>query len=254
MFLPIGDDNRDRRSTPVVNYFFILVNIFVFIFLQDWGRNVGFTYAFAAVPGEILTGRDIVTSSHLVLDPVTGQTMQIPGLSPTPIPVLLTLVTSTFLHGGIAHIAGNMLYLWIFGDNIEDALGHIRYFFFYLVCGIISGLAQVFITAYFGEGLLIPSLGASGAISGVLGAYILLFPRKRVTVWILWFIVPVPAIITVGIWFVFQLISGMGTLGGQQTGGVAYAAHIGGFIAGLLLVKLFMPARRYAEPERKSLW
>lgn len=254
MFIPIGDDNRDRRLTPIVNYFFILVNIVVFIWLQDWGNNLYFTYAYATVPAEILTGHDIVTHSQLITDPVTGQTLEMPGLQPTNIPVYLTLLTSTFMHGGVAHIAGNMLYLWICGDNIEDAMGHVNYFFFYLLCGILSGLSHVLLTAYLGQNLIIPSLGASGAISGVLGAYILLFPRRRVHIWLFFFFtIYVPAFLAVGLWFVFQVIDGMGMLGGQEAGGVAYGAHIGGFIAGLILVKLFIPKRPVVE-ERRSYW
>ncbi|HWJ26844.1 MAG TPA: rhomboid family intramembrane serine protease [Flavisolibacter sp.] len=254
MFIPIGDDNRDRRLTPIVNYFFILVNIAVFIMLQDWGTNLHFTYAYATVPAEILTGHDIVTQSQIVTDPVTGQTLEMPGLQPTNIPIYLTLITSTFMHGGIAHIAGNMLYLWIFGDNIEDAMGHVNYFFFYLLCGVLSGLSHVLLTAYLGQNPIIPSLGASGAISGVLGGYILLFPRRRVHIWLFFFFtIYVPAFIAVGLWFVFQVINGMGMLGGEEAGGVAYGAHIGGFIAGLILVKMFVQKRPVIE-ERRSYW
>jgi membrane associated rhomboid family serine protease len=244
MLFPIADENSDRQSTPWVNYAFILINIFVFVFLQGLGSNDKFTYAFSTVPAEIITGHDIVTPDRIVTEPVTGQRMAIPGLQPTLIPVWLTLITSMFMHGGIAHIFGNMLFLWIFGDNIEDRIGHLRYLIFYLVCGILAGLAHVFTTAVFaGErsgSLLVPSLGASGAISGVLGAYILLFPTKRVTVLLSWFVTQVPAFVAIGLWFVFQLISGLGMLGGgSQQGGVAYAAHIGGFIAGLALIKIF---------------
>jgi membrane associated rhomboid family serine protease len=148
-----------------------------------------------------------------------------------------------FMHGGIAHIAGNMLFLWIFGDNIEDRLGHVRYAIFYLLCGLIASLAHVFTTAAFaGEqaDMLVPSLGASGAISGVLGGYILLHPSRRVTVLLFRFLTQVPAWVAIGIWFAFQLISGLGMLGGgSQAGGVAYAAHVGGFLAGLVLIKFF---------------
>ena len=148
-----------------------------------------------------------------------------------------------FMHGGIAHIAGNMLFLWIFGDNIEDRLGHVKYMIFYLLCGVIASLAHVFATGVFAtdqSSLLVPSLGASGAISGVLGGYILLHPKRRVTVILFRFLTDVPAYVAIGIWFAFQLISGLGMLGGgSQQGGVAYAAHIGGFIAGLALIKLF---------------
>jgi membrane associated rhomboid family serine protease len=244
MLFPIADDNQDRRTTPWVNYALILINIFVFVFLQGLGSNDRFTYAFSTVPAEIITGRDIVTPDRIVVEPMTGQRLAIPGLQPTLIPVWLTLITSMFMHGGIAHIFGNMLFLFIFGDNIEDRLGHIRYLIFYFVCGVLAGLAHVFSTAIFAgdnfSSMLVPSLGASGAISGVLGAYVLLFPTKRVTVLLSWFVTQVPAFVAIGLWFVFQLISGLGVLGsGSQQGGVAYAAHIGGFIAGLALIKIF---------------
>src|SRR5512132_1196513 len=149
-----------------------------------------------------------------------------------------------FMHGGIAHIFGNMLYLWIFGDNLEDAMGHLRYLIFYLVCGVLASLSHVFATTMFGGNPYLPSLGASGAISGVLAGYLVLFPSRRVRILMFRTIQEVPAIWAIGIWFVFQLISGIGVLGsGSQAGGVAYAAHIGGFIAGLVLVKLFTAGR-----------
>src|SRR6266550_8475052 len=244
MVFPLYDDNSDRATTPIVNYVLIAINILVFVFLQQLGANDRFTYAFSTVPLEIVTGQDVVTPNRVVMQPVTGQRLLVPGLQPTPFSVYLTLISSMFMHGGIAHIFGNMLFLWIFGDNIEDRLGHVRYLIFYLVCGVLAGLAHVFSTVIFAgdntASLLVPSLGASGAISGVLGAYILLFPTKRVTVLISWFITQVPAFIAIGLWFVFQLISGLGMLGsGAQQGGVAYAAHIGGFIAGLALIKVF---------------
>ena len=252
MLFPIADENDDRRSTPWANYALILINLFVFVFLQGLGSNDRFTYAFSTVPAEIINGRDIVTPDRIVIEPITGQRVAIPGLQPTLIPVWLTLITSMFMHGGIAHIFGNMLFLWIFGDNIEDRLGHIRYLIFYLVCGVLAGLAPVFSSAIFAGdnagSLLVPSLGASGAISGVLGAYILLFPTKRVTVLLSWFVTQVPAFIAIGLWFVFQLISGLGVLGkDSQQGGVAYAAHIGGFIAGLALIKIFEIGRPRAN-------
>jgi len=248
MLLPIADENDDRQMTPLVNYALILTNVLVFVFLQGFGSNDRFTYAYSTVPAEIKSGRDIVTRDRVLVQPLTGQEVQVPGLQPTPIPVYLTLITSMFMHGGIAHIFGNMLFLFIFGDNIEDRLGHIRYLIFYLVCGILAALAQVFATVAFAgnneASLLIPSLGASGAISGVLGGYILLFPTRRVTVLIWWFVTQVPAFIAIGLWFVFQLISGLGVLGsGSKAGGVAYAAHIGGFIAGLALITVFMIGR-----------
>ena len=257
MLFPIADENQDRRTTPVVNYVLIAINVLVFVFLQGVGSNERFTYAYSTVPAEIITGRDIAMQDRIVEHPVTGQPVEVPGLQPTLIPVYLTLITSMFMHGGIAHIFGNMLFLWIFGDNIEDRLGHVRYLLFYLVCGVLAGLAHVFTTVVLAANeasLLIPSLGASGAISGVLGGYLLLFPTRRVMVMISWFVTAVPAFMAIGLWFVFQLIAGLGVLGaGSKTGGVAYAAHIGGFIAGLLLIKVFeigkRPPDRYYERE-----
>ena len=243
MVFPLYDDNTGRLTTPVVNYAFIAVNVFVFVVLQQIGANDQFTYSFSTVPLEITTGNDIVTPSRVLEHPVTGQQLLVPGLGPTPISVYLTLLTSMFMHGGIAHIAGNMLFLWIFGDNIEDRLGHLRYVAFYLLCGIFASLAHVFTTAAFAtdqSSMLVPSLGASGAISGVLGGYLLLHPKRRVTVILFRFLTDVPAYVAIGIWFAFQLISGLGMLGeGSQQGGVAYAAHIGGFIAGIVLIKFF---------------
>lgn len=249
MLFPIADENYDRRSTPWVNYAIIAINLLVFAFLQGWGTNDKFTYAFSTVPAEIISGRDIVTPDRVLIEPITGRRVAVPGLQPTPIPVWLTLVTSMFMHGGLAHIFGNMLYLWIFGDNIEDRIGHLRYLIFYLVCGVLAGLAHVYSSLMFAgsdeASLLVPSLGASGAISGVLGAYILLFPTRRVTVLLWWFVTQVPAFVAIGLWFIFQLISGLGMLGsGSQQGGVAYAAHIGGFVAGLALIKVFEIGRR----------
>lgn len=244
MLFPLGDDNTDRRSKPYANYILIAINILVFVFLQGMGENVRFTYAYSTVPEEILTGSDVVTDNRVVQDPVSGERFTAPGLQPTPIPVFLTLITSMFMHGGFAHLFGNMLYLWIFGDNVEDALGHKRYLLFYLVCGVLASLAHVFSTTAFGGDVMVPSLGASGAISGILAGYLVLFPRKRVLVLMFNFVRPVSAIFAIGIWFLFQLISGLGILGqGSQGGGVAYAAHIGGFIAGLVLVKLFAVGR-----------
>jgi len=247
MIFPLYDDNSDRTTTPVVNYILIAINILVFVFLQQLGTNDKFTYAFSTVPEEIRTGRDIRTADRVVEAPVTGQQLLLPGLQPTPFSVYLTLIISMFMHGGIAHIAGNMLFLWIFGDNVEDRLGHVRYLIFYLLTGVLASLAHVLSTVMFAvdqSSLLVPSLGASGAISGVLGAYLVLHPKRRVTVILFRFLTDVPAYVAVGIWFAFQLISGLGMLGGgSQQGGVAYAAHIGGFIAGVALVKVFTIGR-----------
>ncbi len=158
MAIPIGDDNSDRRTTPVVNYLLIAFNIFVFFYWQQLGHNVPLTFAYAAVPREILTDTDIVTNSQVLTDPYTGQAFELPGLQPTPIPVFFTLFTSMFLHGGFAHLFGNMLYLWIFGDNVEDALGHFRYLIFYLLCGLWPGFLTCSAPLYWGKTCSFPHL------------------------------------------------------------------------------------------------
>lgn len=249
--IPIGDDDSDRKIIPFVNYIFIAINILVFIVYQKLGSDIGFTYSYATVPAEILTGQDIITEPVLVQDPITGQQVEIPGLGVTAMPVWLTLITSMFMHGGFAHLGGNMLYLWVFGDNLEDRLGHIRYFLFYILCGIIASLTHVFSDYLFGEYHLIPSLGASGAISGVMGGYLLLFPTRRVTVFFIFLLIKLPAFIVLGAWILLQLANGTGYLGGSEASGIAYAAHIGGFIAGLLLIKKFHPRERGVAKQRR---
>ena len=239
--LPINDDNSDRTIIPFVNYFLIAINILVFIVYQKFGSDLNFTYSYATVPAEILSGHDIVTPPAMVQDPISGQVVEIPGLGVTPLPVWLTLITSMFMHGGFAHLGGNMLYLWVFGDNLEDRLGHLRYFFFYLICGIIASLVHVFSDYIFGENHLIPSLGASGAISGVMGGYLLLFPTRRVTVFFIFAFLRVPAFVVLGSWILLQVANGTGYLGGSEASGIAYAAHIGGFFSGLFLIKKFHP-------------
>jgi membrane associated rhomboid family serine protease len=240
--IPIGDDNRDRTITPYVNYILIAINVLVFILFQGAGNNLNFTYAFATVPAEIISGEDLVTADQVISDPATGEQFLLPGLQPTPISVYITLFTAMFMHGGWAHLLGNMLYLWIFGDNLEDRLGHGRYLLFYLLTGLLASLAHVFASVLISDNLQIPSLGASGAIAGVLGGYLVLFPKRRITVLAFRVVTQVNAFIAVGLWFVLQLVGGLGTLSGSSDG-VAYAAHIGGFIAGLVLIKLFAVGR-----------
>ena len=251
MVLPLWDDNSDRKTFPYVNYLLIGLNVLVFVAFQQFGQNDQFTYAFSCVPEKIVTGRDMETPPEDLHDPISDSTVKLPGLQKVPLPlpdpwvVWITLFTSMFLHGGIGHIAGNMLFLWIFGDNVEDYLGHVAYLFFYLTCGVLASLAHVAFTYAAHQNPEIPSLGASGAISGVLGGYMLLFPQKRVTVLLFRFLTQVPAWVAVGMWFGFQVISGIGVLGeGSQVSGVAYAAHVGGFVAGLALVKVFAIGRR----------
>ena len=220
---------------PVVNYAFIGINILVFLLLQQLGTNEAFDGAFSLVPREITTGVDL--SGVQILRDSSGETAQI-KLYSSPLPVYFNFLSSMFMHGGIAHIFGNMLFLWIFGDNLENLLGHIRYAIFYLICGFAAAAAQIIM----GPDSIIPMLGASGAISGVLGGYVLLFPQRQVRAIIFNFLTTVPAFVAIGIWIVYQLIVGYMTPAGS--GGVAYAAHIGGFIAGVALVKLFALGRK----------
>ena len=242
MIFPVGDDDTGRLSTPLVTYLLIAVNVLVFVFLQGFGENERFTYAFSTVPQEIRTGTDIAQPVRVELG---DEATTIP-LQPTPGSVYLTLLVSMFMHGGLMHLFGNMLFLWIFGDNVEDDLGRIRFTLFYLVTGILAALAHVTSTFVLGDNPFIPSLGASGAISGVLGGYLVLHPRRRVRVIMMRQLTEVPAYVAVGLWFLFQLISEFGVIGQgpEAGGGVAFMAHIGGFIAGLALVKVFAVGRR----------
>jgi membrane associated rhomboid family serine protease len=146
----------------------------------------------------------------------------------------LPLLTSMFLHAGFLHLAGNMLFLWIFGDNVEDFFGHLTYLFFYLVCGVGAGFLHVL----FNLGSTVPALGASGAISGVMGAYMLLYPRERILTLVFIFLVPIPAVIILGYWFLLQFLSGINALGAGASGGVAVWAHVGGFLLGMFLTAL----------------
>jgi membrane associated rhomboid family serine protease len=247
MVFPIYDDNTGRIRTPYVTYALIALNVLVFVFLQGMGTNERFTYAFSTVPQEIRTGEDV---AGRVPVEIGGERESIP-LQPTPGSVYFTLLTSLFMHGSLMHLLGNMLFLWIFGDNVEDDLSHGRYTAFYLATGVIASLSHVVSTFATGDNPFIPSLGASGAISGVMGAYLVLHPHRRVRVFLFRFLTDVPGYVAVGLWFVFQLISAFGVIGQgpQSGGGVAFMAHIGGFIAGVVLVKLFAagappPARR----------
>ena len=237
MVFPIGDDNTGRVRTPYVTYALIALNVLVFVFLQGMGTNDQFTYAFSTVPQEIRTGRDVAGAVRV---DVGGEQGTLP-LQPTPGSVYVTLLTSLFMHGSLMHLLGNMLFLWIFGDNVEDDLSHARYTAFYLVTGVIASLSHVVSTFVFGDNPFIPSLGASGAISGVIGAYLVLHPQRRVRVIMFRMLTDVPGYVAVGLWFLFQLISAFGVIGQgpQAGGGVAFMAHIGGFIAGVVLVKLF---------------
>jgi membrane associated rhomboid family serine protease len=230
--LPIGDDNRDRRSVPLVTWALIAANAAVFVFFQGFGIDPNVIYSFSMVPQELLTGRDLTVGP----------------LGPTPIPVYLTVFVSMFMHGGLAHIAGNLWFLSIFGDNVEDRLGHLRFLLFYVSAGVLAAAAHVAVCAATGNSLLVPTLGASGAISGVLGAYLVLFPGNRVRVIVFsFFPATVSAFFAIGLWFVFQVVNGLGYFGGVGGDGVAYAAHIGGFLFGLITILFWAPRRRRTQ-------
>jgi membrane associated rhomboid family serine protease len=236
---PLGDDNSDRIITPYVNYILIAANILVFALLQGLGGNDAFTYAFSLVPKEITTGIDIATP-QIIRDTISGQTAQIDHQN-TPLPVYFNFLSSMFMHGDFMHLFGNMLFLWIFGDNIENMIGHVRFAIFYLLCGIAAALGQIVMDT----DSIIPMLGASGAISGVLGAYLILFPTRQVRALLFNVFTTVPAYVALGLWISIQLLQGYLSPAGQ--GGVAYAAHIGGFIAGVVLIKIFAIGKR-AKP------
>jgi len=228
---PIGDQNEPGRGPAYVTLLLIAINLAVFFLIQSPEADnpaQPFTYGYSAIPAEITHGIDLVRPEVITVD---GQRMVVPE-APGPDPIYLTLITSLFMHAGLIHLFGNMLFLWIFGDNVEHRLGHLRYLLFYLAAGVVATLAQVAAT----PDSVIPTLGASGAISGVLGAYLVLFPHNRVTIVVLRFIpYRVPAIVAIGMWAVFQLLSSVASPAGEVAGGVAYLAHIGGFVFGVVV-------------------
>lgn len=238
---PIGDDNPTRR-TAYVTYGLMALNIVVFFYEMSLQGQAVVTRN-NQVLGSALDYflRDWAVVPLQLTQSLSGSPIaHLPGVQSEP-PEILTLVSSQFLHGGFMHLAGNMLFLWIFGNNVEDKLGHVKYLIFYLGCGILAGLTQWF----FSMGSQIPSLGASGAIAGVMGAYILRFPKVAVNTFIPpLFVLPIPAFIYLGIWFVQQAFSSVASLGtkthtGMEEGGVAYWAHAGGFVFGAVLGLLF---------------
>lgn len=215
MFIPLKDLNP-RRSFPFVNTALILINIGVFVYQVTLPPRAFklFVLANATVPARF----PAVFSGH-------------EHLATAMVPVL----TSMFLHGGIAHLLGNMLFLWIFGDNIEDFYGHIPYFFFYMFCGIGAGFMHI----AFNWHSMLPSIGASGAISGVMGAYLLLYPRAQILTLVFIFLVPIPAVVILVLWFVLQFASGVSSLGvAAASGGVAWWAHVGGFLMGMVITNV----------------
>jgi len=216
--IPLKDDNP-TRIFPIVTIGIIAANILVFIYQISLGAGYEkFIFTYGALPYEITHGMDI------------GPQIQMP--------VFFTVYTSMFMHGGFMHIIGNMLYLWIFGNNIEDSMGHIRFIFFYLICGTVASLTHIFLA----PNSKIPMVGASGAVSGILGAYLLLFPHARILTLVTFgfFVrmIKIPAMVVLGFWIVLQFLNSA-VASGSESGGVAWFAHIGGFFAGLILIKFF---------------
>jgi membrane associated rhomboid family serine protease len=250
---PLSDPDLIRRSKPYVTYGLILLNAIVFLYeltLGDLGTTI-FFYTWGLIPAELAHGIEFET---LVIGP---QSVNIQAtLFGAPVTAWGTAFTSMFIHSGFMHIAGNMVFLWVFGDDVEDKLGHLKFLLFYLG----SGLAATWTHISFAMDSQVPTVGASGAIAGVLGAYLLLYPYSRIRTLVVFFfitVVRVPAIILLGAWFVLQLFSGVGSLGPTaQSSGVAYWAHVGGFIAGALLMAVFLKLR--GEPlwprYRRSPW
>jgi membrane associated rhomboid family serine protease len=224
--LPVGDEN-DHAGVAFITIALIVMNVVAF--LNEINRPEeavqAFIFAWGVVPREFTLGGDIPPY--------------------IPFPYWSTLLTSMFLHGGWGHLGGNMLFLWIFGDNIEHRLGHLRFILFYVASGLAASFAHIF----FNAGSVVPAVGASGAISGVLGGYLLLFPRNNVYVLTWGGVMAVPAVFMLGLWILMQFINGAGSIATTEEtggGGVAYMAHIGGFIAGLILAPLFAAGRRTA--------
>jgi membrane associated rhomboid family serine protease len=225
--IPLRDD-QPRFSTPFLTYFLIGLNLLIYFFeaTLDMRNQQTLLVQLGLVPAHVtalLTG-----TRHL-----------------NPVAVVLTVLTSMFLHGSWLHVIGNMWFLWIFGDNVEDYLGHFKYLLFYLLSGVAAALAQVVLTPH----SIVPTVGASGAIAGVLGAYFVLYPRARVLTWFFIFFLQVPAWVMLGYWFVMQFLSGAATslaYAGNSSGGIAFWAHVGGFIAGVVMIKIFPERpRRY---------
>lgn len=235
---PLYDDNPTSR-VAVVTIAIIALNVLTWLVVQGLGGEPYLSRSvcdFGLIPGALL-GRVPVGTAI----PIGGEEACIIGR-----PNWLTPLTSMFMHGSWFHLIGNMWFLWVFGDNVEDRLGHFSYLVFYLVCGIGAGLAHVVMNL----GSRVPSLGASGAISGVLGAYIMLYPGARVLTLmpliIFWFTVEIPAFIVLGWWFLIQFLSGISSVGARSSGGTAWWAHIGGFLLGVGLVKIWPQRRRRA--------
>ncbi len=237
--IPLKDD-IPSRTFPIVNILIIFINIFFFLVEVSLGNRLEILFnTFGVVPAKFFASYYIMQDRVVYI-----------GLLDRIVP----LFTSMFLHGGWFHLLGNMLYLWIFGDNVEDRMGHFRYLLFYILCGIVANITHII----FAPTSNIPSVAASGAIAGVLGAYLLLYPTARVVVLVIIFFwidfITLPALIVLSLWFVIQFFSGLASLGAQNaaSGGVAWWAHIGGFVSGMAL--LFIFKKRNYRPVGRDLW
>ena len=253
MVLPLGDLEK-TRIVPAVTYLLIALNVVMYIVQRDQGD--AFTVAYAATPYEITHGVDIPAPVVVALpgdEPPLDRAdrgeprRRVIDQAPGPSPIWLTLFTAMFLHGSPLHLAGNMLYLWIFGDNVEEVLGAVRYLLVYLACGLMGSLLQIAAN----PNSLVPTLGASGAIAGVMGAYVIWFPHHRVRVLVFRFITEMPALMVIGLWIIMQVWEGLGSIGRLgESSGVAYLAHVGGALTGIFVAFMF---RDRAEDHRRMV-
>jgi membrane associated rhomboid family serine protease len=256
MVFPLGDLQR-TRIVPYVTYALIAINVAVFLLQQQQGDD--FTLAFAATPYEITHNEDIdepvvIPVRVRVQDRFGGVHLEDRRIARPhavcPIPVRFTLLTSMFLHGSWMHLIGNMLYLWIVGDNVEEVLGYVPYLIVYLACGLVGSLAQIVVN----PDSVIPTLGASGAIAGIMGAYVIWFPHNQIRVLLFRFITVLPAILVIGGWIALQIYLGAGALRrAGDSGGVAYLAHVGGAITGIFVAFLFMGQARYVKSRNAAM-
>ena len=224
MLFPIADDNKGVSGPAYVTWALRAANVAVFL-LQMSDESI--TSGWSIIPREITTGVDLVDTQFVT---VGGEQVPVPQAPGPPI-IYLTLLTHMFMHGGFGHIFGNMLYLWIFGDNVEHRFGHFLFFVFYIISGLVAALAQLMVSP---DGV-VPNLGASGAIWGVMGAYVVLFPRNKVKAIVFYMIVSIPSVFVIGMWAALQIYQSVNTSGDGQLGGVAHLAHIGGLVAGLAM-------------------
>lgn len=238
MFIPISDRDLVRRSFPIVNVSIIGLCTLVFIYELMIGGSDAFFYKFGLIPYELTNGVEakFIAGDYMYFETPPGLVLPQSEDVSSPIPTWATVFTAMFIHGGVMHFLGNLIFLWVFGDNIEDRFGHVRYLLFYLLAGVVASGLQV-ATDWSG---VTPTIGASGAIAGVLGAYLVLYPYSRVDTIVFITIIRIPAALLLGFWFLLQFFSGLGELGpSAQASGVAYWAHIGGFFVGVTVAALF---------------